>query len=240
MLKISIIRKLRSGKYKLYSKKKDKSGKRKNLGVFTSLEQAKKREKEVQYFKHHSDDGMADDKETKVLSKLSDIATYLEEAGFTDRADKVYTIMNNIDGEMDSDVIDSDYYTPTEHGFRGTFDPGAAQCLATLANEFDKIGLYDCADAIDNILVANILSTGTNKLDNMLEIIEKLDCVLKEKKLNKVEPDEKPMEGVDAISRSNGLMGNSFTDSQNIGMFGDMYFNNSYQNQEGACGPAYG
>ena len=46
-----MIRKLSSGQYRLYSKKKDKSGKRKNLGTFKSLEAAKKHERAVQYFK---------------------------------------------------------------------------------------------------------------------------------------------------------------------------------------------
>jgi hypothetical protein len=49
-----MIRKLRSGGYRLYSVKKDrKTGKRKNLGTFKTLEAAKKHEKEIQYFKHH-------------------------------------------------------------------------------------------------------------------------------------------------------------------------------------------
>jgi hypothetical protein len=49
-----MIRKLKSGGYRLYSRKKDpKTGKRKNLGTFTSLPAAKKHEKEVQYFKRH-------------------------------------------------------------------------------------------------------------------------------------------------------------------------------------------
>lgn len=46
-----MIRKLASGEYRLYSRKKDKSGKRKNLGTFKSLATAKKHEKAVQYFK---------------------------------------------------------------------------------------------------------------------------------------------------------------------------------------------
>jgi len=49
-----MIRKLKSGEYRLYSKKKDGStGKRRNLGTFPSLEKAKKHEQEVQYFKKH-------------------------------------------------------------------------------------------------------------------------------------------------------------------------------------------
>ena len=47
-----MIRKLKSGQYRLYSKKKDpKTGKRKNLGTFDSREAAEKHERAVQYFK---------------------------------------------------------------------------------------------------------------------------------------------------------------------------------------------
>jgi hypothetical protein len=47
-----MIRKLKSGKYRLYSKKKDpKSGKRKNLGTFNTRAAAEKHERAVQYFK---------------------------------------------------------------------------------------------------------------------------------------------------------------------------------------------
>ncbi|HEX2928615.1 MAG TPA: hypothetical protein VHV54_02810 [Candidatus Binatia bacterium] len=47
-----MIRKLSSGKYRLYSRKKDKqTGKRKNLGTFKSRAAAQKRERAVQFFK---------------------------------------------------------------------------------------------------------------------------------------------------------------------------------------------
>lgn len=48
-----MVRKLKSGQYRLYSRKKDESGKRKNLGTFESREAAQKHEREVQYFKRH-------------------------------------------------------------------------------------------------------------------------------------------------------------------------------------------
>jgi hypothetical protein len=49
-----MIRKLSSGKYRLYSRKKDpKTGRRKNLGTFHSLGAAKKHERAVQFFKRH-------------------------------------------------------------------------------------------------------------------------------------------------------------------------------------------
>jgi len=48
----SMIRKLKSGKYRLYSKKKNpKTGKRRNLGTFDTREAAEKHERAVQYFK---------------------------------------------------------------------------------------------------------------------------------------------------------------------------------------------
>ncbi len=47
-----MIRKLKSGGYRLYSRKRDaKTGKRRNLGTFKSLAAAKKHERAVQFFK---------------------------------------------------------------------------------------------------------------------------------------------------------------------------------------------
>lgn len=49
-----MIRKLKSGQYRLYSRKKDpKTGNRRNLGTFRSLAAAQKHERAVQYFKRH-------------------------------------------------------------------------------------------------------------------------------------------------------------------------------------------
>jgi hypothetical protein len=49
-----MIRKLKSGEYRLYSRKKNpKTNKRRNLGTFSSLAAAQKHEREVQYFKKH-------------------------------------------------------------------------------------------------------------------------------------------------------------------------------------------
>lgn len=47
-----MIRKLKSGEYRLYSRKKNpKTGKRRNLGTFKSRAAAEKHEKAVQFFK---------------------------------------------------------------------------------------------------------------------------------------------------------------------------------------------
>jgi hypothetical protein len=49
-----VIRKLSSGQYRLYSRKRDpKSGRRRNLGTFTSRAAAQKHERAVQFFKRH-------------------------------------------------------------------------------------------------------------------------------------------------------------------------------------------
>lgn len=48
-----MIRKLKSGEYRLYSSNKDpKTGKRRNLGTFKTRAAAENHEREVQYFKH--------------------------------------------------------------------------------------------------------------------------------------------------------------------------------------------
>lgn len=48
-----MIRKLTSGKYRLYSRKKNpKTGKRRNLGTFNTRRAAEARERAVQFFKH--------------------------------------------------------------------------------------------------------------------------------------------------------------------------------------------
>jgi hypothetical protein len=49
-----MIRKLKSGEYRLTSRKPNpKTGKRRNLGTFSSRAAAEKHERAVQYFKRH-------------------------------------------------------------------------------------------------------------------------------------------------------------------------------------------
>ena len=49
-----MIRKLASGGFRLYSRKiNPATGRRRNLGTFDTLEDAKKHERAVQYFKRH-------------------------------------------------------------------------------------------------------------------------------------------------------------------------------------------
>jgi hypothetical protein len=48
-----MIRKLKSGGYRLYSRKVDpQTGKRRNLGTFETREEAEHHERAVQFFKH--------------------------------------------------------------------------------------------------------------------------------------------------------------------------------------------
>jgi len=49
-----MIRKLNNGQYRLYSRKKNaKTGKRRNLGTFSTRRAAEAHERAVQYYKHH-------------------------------------------------------------------------------------------------------------------------------------------------------------------------------------------
>jgi hypothetical protein len=50
-----MIRKLKSGEFRLYSRKLNPAtGKRRNLGTFATRGAAEKHERAVQYFKHHA------------------------------------------------------------------------------------------------------------------------------------------------------------------------------------------
>ena len=48
-----MIRKLKSGEFRIYSKSRDKKGKRKNLGTFSTRAKAEEHERAIQYFKRH-------------------------------------------------------------------------------------------------------------------------------------------------------------------------------------------
>ena len=49
-----MIRKLKSAKYRLYSRKPNpKTGRRRNLGTFSSRRAAEQHERDIQYFKRH-------------------------------------------------------------------------------------------------------------------------------------------------------------------------------------------
>ena len=49
-----MIRKLKGGEYRLYSRKRNPgTGQHRNLGTFHTLEAAKRHERQVQFFKRH-------------------------------------------------------------------------------------------------------------------------------------------------------------------------------------------
>lgn len=48
-----MIRKLKTGEYRIYSiKVNPETGRRRNLGTFRTLEEARKHEREIEFFKH--------------------------------------------------------------------------------------------------------------------------------------------------------------------------------------------
>ncbi|HTR43875.1 MAG TPA: hypothetical protein VMH87_19870 [Pseudomonadales bacterium] len=49
-----MIQKLKTGEYRLYSRKRNpRTGERRNLGTFSTLDAAKRHERQVQFFKRH-------------------------------------------------------------------------------------------------------------------------------------------------------------------------------------------
>lgn len=222
MIKIAIIRKLGPNKFRLYSRKKDKSGKRRNLGTFKTLEECKKRERQVQFFKgQHAEDAL--DEKEKTIKNIENIANFLEEAGFIDQSQTLYDTMAAIDGGMVDDALDmipdAQRNTENEGNLRpygagnsySSFSVPEAERLAFLkilvktANDFDKNGLTYEADELDAIL----------------------------EKLVK----EYEQENIDMAVNSNGLQGTSVIDNQSAGSFSglsDSYFYRSYQSDEGA------
>lgn len=228
MIKTAIIKKLPSGKYRLYSKKKDKSGHRRNLGTFNSYDAAMKHEKQVHFFKGQgADDQETMDKDTQALKLISEMGRYLESAGMIEEANEMYALMDDVDGSLDEDnkmekqfskginynnlngkeqidvfyskqkgdrninetkkfddldealeyfhslkqdevdnLEDASMIPDTQRnvenmgnlgdtGFsQGTFNAPEAERLAGLANKLDKLGLYQEADKIDEILTS--------------------------------------------------------------------------------------
>ena len=54
LMEAQVIRKMSSGQYRLYSRKKNpKTGRRRNLGTFRTRKAAEAHERAVQYFKGH-------------------------------------------------------------------------------------------------------------------------------------------------------------------------------------------
>jgi len=309
MIKISIIKKLPNGKYRLYSRKKGPDGNRKNLGTYNSSAAAKKRERAIQYFKHHADDGSADDKQTKALRDLSNIALYLEEAGFVDRANEVYAVMDLIDGSMEdnlndsimSSVPDAQRNITNEHYLGGdavgggysTFNIQEGQPADDSIKELNAViyagkiegrGTLSYDNGMWKLILKRQYDTDINvapsreQLDAKYnrfggKIYVQTDLDLKHSLTGKPmgffikdEPgswhpitflseeylldqmgvkkrDEEPddeQDNIDAITRSNGLQGNSVTDNQNAGSFqgfSDSYFYRGYGNLEGIYGP---
>ena len=218
MIKLSIIRKLPNGQYRLYSRKKDPKGKRRNLGTYDSLAAVKKREQQVQFFRgQHTEDATTQDHQTKALLDLSDIAQYLESAGFVDKAQEVYDTMAALDEDLALDCLPDQQLNPdnTGHmdepgvGGSGMFGVPEAQRLAFIrslaqtANDLDAHGLTEDADELDAILRDFVAKyEGQDNADQAAQVV--------------------------------GLTGGQ-TDSQSGQFSGlsDSYFFRSYENDEG-------
>lgn len=259
MIKTAIIRKLPDGKYRLYSRKKGPDGQRRNLGTYTSRAGAEQREKEVQTFKHMADD--KDDKETKMLRDLSGIAKYLEEAGFTDKADKIYVVMSAIDSSLsdnlaDHTIIPDDQRNIENQGYAGGESPigggygmlGVDEAQRSDDKEYNPYKeLYEMKVKESERLKEYVVHL-QDKIDKLYYILEKvkemysipLEAVDPRTLIERPEKEDEEQDNVDAAVRSNGLRGITVTDDQNAGSFqgfSDSYFYRGYGNLEGVYGP---
>ncbi|MFA5023475.1 MAG: hypothetical protein WC523_00760 [Patescibacteria group bacterium] len=258
LIKTSILKKLPSGKYRLYSKKKGPDGKRRNLGTFDSLSAAKKHEADVHFFKAHNEDGEVDDFHTKTLNRLSNIATFLDEIGFKEPSDKIYAAMDSIDGSLDSDDEDYivDMFVNTDNqtnvgGPRG--EPGCGPVYDGSAGSSPSLFSVDSPSLVGREILKKLVKLA-NELDEkglfdeadaideeLVKIIHNLEEDRKNKKTQKMDPAEKEKQGNEAVARSNGRDGNSVTDNSNCGSFqglSDAYMYRGYGDLEGAYGPA--
>lgn len=165
---------------------------------------------------------------TEALSRLSDIAKYLEEAGFAENAKCVHDAMCAIDGSMEGEDLlddnirtDEQYNTGGSIGYSGEagsaspslFSIPEAEKLASLANKMDQKGLYDEASEID-------------------ELLKEL-----EEELFEDDEDEED-ENMDALVGANGKGNVGVTDAGGFAGLSDSYFYRSYDNLEGAYGPS--
>ena len=239
MIKLAIIRRLPGGKYRLYSKKKDKhTGHRKNLGTFDTLDACKKHEKQIQFFKHrfHAEDGACDDNETKALQRISDIAEYLTEAGFIDEADKIYAVMDCLDAGLDKgddcyDPLQSTIYNDRQNNVDGGYGSAGDGSVAGGAPSWGlDVGtrgsfiasLIKLADRLDVVGAVE----EANEIDDMLKIIKELEEEADTVDLDKERNKEEPKQGEEVVTRSTGFRGTNLTDNQNTPScgFSDSYF----------------
>jgi len=253
LIKTAIIRKTDKG-YVLFSRKKGKDGKRKQLGgPYSSRGQAEKREQQVEYFKHKDDDANDSmDAETHTLSKLSDLAKYLEEAGFIDKAKVLYDTMAAIDSSLEdltSDYIPEEQSNVENQGYIGGDGTGGgysmfnvpesarlAARLLQIASDLDEKGRFEEATELDNA-VKEYTEEELEALENMPPEPELTDEELEE--MAEYYNSDEALDGLDDLVRSNGRVGTGVTDNQNAGMFqgfSDAYFYSGYGNLESPYG----
>ena len=254
LTKTAIIKKLPgSNKYRLYSKKKGPDGKRRNLGTYDTLAAVKEREKQIQFFKHHAEDGEIDDKNAQTIKRLSDIAVYLDEAGFKKPSYQVYALMDLLDDGLNNEDCIVDMFVNTDEqtnvggpggsplgiSYNGSISNSPSfgvdsavlrghqlvSALIKIANALDEKGLYDEADALDQ------------EVDKMIRELEATQAL---RKTQQTERPEKPKQKEEAVARSNGRDGSSMVDNGGSGM-GQGFaggFTQQYSNLEGAFGPS--
>lgn len=248
LIKTAIIRKTKKG-YTLFSKSKDKEGKRRRMGgPYKTREEADERERQVQMFKHMSDDGSSDDAVTHTVSKLSDLAKYLEEAGMVEKADVLYSSMAALDSSLED--LTSDYQMNVENqgyiggqGIGGGYSMFSTQApvvahidmiknLISVANTLDKLGEQDLADDLDDSIEECIKEISEESPHEHEEELDEGDI---EEIMQMLEEMLEEDENIDALVRSNGLGESTVLETPGSAGLSDAYMYTGYSNLQGGA-----
>lgn len=183
----------------------------------------------------------------KIKDLMSEMSKYLKDAGFIEASQKLDDAMNAMDGfgeDMAYDMVPS---TPDVQnalpgsmpvemtgevagGMQGAFSIPEAERIASLANRLDKLGYYDEANELDDMLKEM-------PFGNMTEIIDDLEKSEDKKKSKKVKDDEEDKEGVDAVVNSNGHVLTDVSQHSGFNGLSDAYMYSGYGNLEPPYGP---
>jgi|ETNvirnome_2_300_1030623.scaffolds.fasta_scaffold02606_3 hypothetical protein len=113
------------GKWCLYSRTKGKKDKRKNLGCYSSLEGAQKREKDVKKFKHMKEEGLMNIKKSKIIEMIKE---ELEVILTNDEAHEIFDLdagalldamMKEVVTVSTKDIVESTQFPTSSDGPRG-------------------------------------------------------------------------------------------------------------------------
>lgn len=215
--KQATIKKLPSGKYRVYSEKKGPDGERKNLGTYNTRAEAKKRLQQIHFFEHQADDNMT--------LQLCDIADYLENAGLKEEAGKIDDVMYAVDYDYYDDqhrFIENPGDDPTGFGAGGSYALLSVPEGQPADDGFFK-DLYERSKAREDKLMAYIsqLQKKILDLESILEHVGRMYDI----PLQKYYKEHVSQDNADMLANSNGLGESSVLENggANVNFMSDTY-----------------